>query len=227
MRNMMCIERLERMGSVHAAMAWPVAAVLVLVASSATVHGRPGALRPRLYGDADDSELLEWAADGDRRAFDEIVKRHGPFALRVASRLVFDAATAEDLVQDAMVRAWSQASHFDPRRARFTTWLYRIVVNLCIDHRRRMKPASLPDGFDVIDPAIGADERMEIDERHAALALALKDLPVRQRAAMTLVYDEGLSGTEAGRVLGLSAKAVERLLARGRATLREHMKTCA
>ncbi len=206
-------------------MSWPaMAAIMVLAASRATVHGRPAVNQPRPYGQAEDPELVSWAADGDRRAFDEIVRRHGPFALRVASRLVFDTAAAEDVVQEAMVRAWTQASAFDPLRARFTTWLYRIVVNLCIDHRRKMKPSSMPEDFDVIDPSIGADEMMEIDERHAALAAALKDLPVRQRAAMTLVYDEGLSGAEAGRVLGLSAKAVERLLARGRAALRAHLK---
>ncbi len=217
--------RFLRMGSGAAPIVWPAAAaVMVLVASRATVHGRPSISQPRTYGEADDADLLTWAAGGDRRAFDEIVRRHGPFALRVASRLVFDTAAAEDVVQEAMVRAWTQASNFDPRRARFTTWLYRIVVNLCIDHRRRMKTVSMPEDFDVIDPAIAADVLMEIDERHAALATALKDLPVRQRAAMTLVYDEGMSGAEAGRVLGLSAKAVERLLARGRAALREHLK---
>jgi RNA polymerase sigma-70 factor (ECF subfamily) len=108
-------------------------------------------------------------------------------------------------------------------RARFTTWLYRIVVNLCIDQRRRPKPEPLPDFFDPVDPAIGADEILERSERQAVLAEALRNLPVRQRAAITLVYDEGLSGVEAARILGLSAKAVERLLARGRASLRERL----
>ena len=64
---------------------------------------------------------------------------------------------------------------------------------------------------------------MEITERRIALRMALKDLPVRQRAAMTLVYQEGMSGAEAARVLGLSAKAVERLLARARICLRERL----
>ena len=176
---------------------------------------------PKAYGDAPDAMLVCWSASGDRRAFDEIVTRHGPFALRVASRLVPDKRAAEDVVQEAMVRAWSQSSQFDAERARFTTWLYRIVVNLCIDHRRRLQPQSLPEDFDPADPALGAAELMEISERDATLARELRKLPARQRAAMTLVYDEGLSGVEAARVLGLSAKAVERLLARARAYLRE------
>ena len=179
---------------------------------------------PRAYGNAPDATLVGWSASGDRRAFDEIVIRHGPFALRVASRLIPDLRAAEDVVQEAMVRAWSQSGQFDASRARFTTWLYRIVVNLCIDQRRRVRPESMPENFDPVDPAAGAAEMMEVLERDATLAKELSKLPVRQRAAMTLVYDEGLSGAEAGRVMGLSAKAVERLLARARAYLREVMQ---
>lgn len=177
----------------------------------------------RSYGDASDPELLHWSAAGDRRAFGEVVTRHGPFAMRVAARLVADRYAAEDLVQEAMVRAWSQAAHFDPRRARFATWLYRIVVNLCIDHRRRIQPEPLPDNFDPVDMALPADEAMAAAQRRAAVARALRDLPVRQRAAMTLVYDEGLSGAEAAQILGVSTKAVERLLARARSTLRDRL----
>ena len=176
--------------------------------------------RPEAYRDAPDTTLVAWSASGDRRAFDEIVLRHGPFALRVAARLIPDKRAAEDVVQEAMVRAWSQSSQFDAERARFTTWLYRIVVNLCIDHQRRVQPQSLSDDFDPVDPAPGAAELLEDRERDATLARELRKLPARQRAAMTLVYDEGLSGVEAARVLGLSAKAVERLLARARAYLR-------
>jgi RNA polymerase sigma-70 factor (ECF subfamily) len=79
----------------------------------------------------------------------------------------------------------------------------------------------LPEGFDPADPSANAVEAMEVDERSAALARALDELPSRQRAALTLVYDEGLSGAEAAHVIGVSAKAVERLLARARARLRE------
>jgi RNA polymerase sigma-70 factor (ECF subfamily) len=134
-----------------------------------------------------------------------------------------DRIVAEDVAQEAMARAWFQAANYDPSRARFTTWLYRIVVNLCIDHRRRIPAQSLPDDHDFIDPAPGAEEMMEIDERRASMAAALGDLPDRQRAALTLVYDEGMSGVEAARVLGVSAKAIERLLARARAYLKKRL----
>lgn len=197
--------------------------VLLSAASRALGYGAPRMTRLRPYGEAVDADLVAWSAAGDRGAFDEIVARHGSYALRIAARLLGDSAAAEDVAQEAFVRAWTQARHFDPRRARFTTWLYRIVVNLCIDYRRKARPEPLPEDFDPVDPAIGADEAMEGNERRAALAEALKGLPVRQRAAMTLVYDEGLSGAEAARAMGLSAKAVERLLARARAYLRDRL----
>jgi RNA polymerase sigma-70 factor (ECF subfamily) len=166
---------------------------------------------------------VSWSAAGDPRAFDEIVSRHGLFALRVAARVIPDRTAAEDIVQEAMIRAWNQSDRFDPERAQFRTWLYRIVVNLCIDQRRRPAPEPLPQTFDAVDPGATADEILASSERDNALATALRALPGRQRAAMTLVYDEGLSGAEAARILGLSGKAVERLLARARTTVREHM----
>lgn len=181
-------------------------------------------ISPRDYTEASEADLALWSSGGDRHAFDGIVTRYGPFALRVAGRLVPDQAAAEDIVQEAMVRAWKRIGHFDAQRGQFTTWLYRIVVNLCIDDRRRSKPEQIADDFDAVDPAHGADTIIEGHELRVNLAAALKGLPVHQRAAIALVYDEGLSGAEAARILGLSAKAVERLLARARAQLRDRLK---
>jgi len=178
-----------------------------------------------VYAEALDSQLAEWSAAGDTRAFDQIVVRHGTFALRVARRIVANASTAEELVQEAMLRAWSQSKHYNPRCARFSTWLYRIVVNLCVDHGRRFQPEPMPEDFDAADPQMNTDEISKAHERSAAIARAVTYLPVNQRAAMTLVYDEGMTGTEAARVLGVSKKkAMERLLARARAHLRERLQ---
>ncbi|MGA7540258.1 MAG: sigma-70 family RNA polymerase sigma factor [Steroidobacteraceae bacterium] len=168
-----------------------------------------------------DAELLARSARGDRRAFDAIITRYGPMALRVAGRMALDRQSAEDIAQEAMVRIWQRAGEFDACRARLSTWLYRIVINLCIDSRRRPQPLPLPQGFDAVDPSPNAAETREVDERSGALARAIDELPSRQRAALTLIYDEELSGAEAAQVLGVSAKAVERLLARARARLRE------
>ena len=190
-----------------------------------TREGDTGGAEGRGDDIGDEAELLARSARGDRRAFDEMVIRYGPVALRVAARMAPDRQSAEDIAQEAMVRVWRRASEFDGRRARFSTWLYRIVVNLCIDLRRTRQPVALPHGLDPVDPSANAAETIEVDERRAALVRAIEGLPSRQRAALTLVYDEGLSGAEAARVLGISAKAVERLLARARARLRELLVT--
>jgi RNA polymerase sigma-70 factor, ECF subfamily len=181
------------------------------------IHGLDGQ-----SADTDDAAaLLARSARGDRRAFDQIVTRYGPVALRVAARMAPDRQSAEDIAQEAMVRIWRRAHEFDGRRARFTTWLYRIVVNLCIDLSRKPRPVALPEDFDPVDPAGGAADCLEADERCTALVRAIEELPSGQRAALMLVYDEGLSGAEAAQALGVSTKAVERLLARARARLRE------
>lgn len=204
-----------------------------LIISSTRSAGERTLSKMHLEGEADgpdsraddicDAELLARSASGDRRAFDRIVARHGSLALRLAARIAPDRQSAEDIAQEAMVRIWHRAGDFDARRARFTTWLHRIVVNLCIDLGRRAKPVPLPENFDIPDPAAGAEESMEHDERRAALARAMDDLTAGQRAALTLVYDEGLSGAEAAEALGVTTKAVERLLARARAHLRERL----
>ena len=175
------------------------------------------------YPAAPDAELIAWSAAGDRRAFDEIVTRHGQFALRVALRLVANAAVAEELAQESFLRAWEQRHRFDPLRARFTTWLYRIVTNQCVDYLRRKRPEPLPENFDLADPTIGTEDALEAKECHDTLQTALEKLSARQRATVVLVYYEGMSGAETARVLGLSSKAVERLLARARRDLRKSL----
>jgi RNA polymerase sigma-70 factor (ECF subfamily) len=204
---------LEHAGTLWTGIAW------FLFTVRADDHSKRSRGISRDYADATDEELMGRSTGGDTRAFDAIVLRHAPFLLRVARRLVPDGAFAQDVVQEALVRAWTKAARFDARRARLRTWLYRIVVNLCVDHGRRTSSEPLPENFEPVDPAPSANDQLEADERQTALAAAIEALPVRQRAALTLVYDEGLSGAEAADVLGVSAKAVERLLARARAEL--------
>lgn len=209
---------------------WRVSRVIGMqpVACVVPHHTRAGARsmadERRRYGEASDEDLLRWSGTGDRDAFDQIMLRHGPYALRTARRLTRNAEVAEDLVQDAFVRAWRHARDFDGSRARFTTWLYRVIVNLSIDLARRKQMEPLPEGFDMTDESPSAESHLEAMQERQALAAALQAVPPRQRAALALVYDEGLSGAEAARRMGLSAKAVERLLARGRALLRETLR---
>jgi RNA polymerase sigma-70 factor (ECF subfamily) len=83
-----------------------------------------------------DHELMARAAKGDGQAFRILAGRHAERALRLARRILGNEAMAEDVVQDAFLRVWINASRWRPEAA-FRTWLYRIVVNLCLNARRR------------------------------------------------------------------------------------------
>lgn len=185
---------------------------------------RPAGLAAR--EGASDAELMAWAGAGDRAAFDILVARHAERALRLALRVLGDAAEAEDVAQDAFLRAWQAAPRFDPARARFTTWLHRIVLNLAIDRARRrgrLSPAGLDAAQEMPDPAEGPEAKLAEAEGREALAAALDSLPPRQRAAVALAYEEGLSGAAAAEALSVSERALEGLLRRARQMLRARL----
>lgn len=152
---------------------------------------------------ADDGELIAWAGTGDRAAFDVLVARHGERALRLAPRALGDPAEAEDVAQEAFLRAWRAAARFDPDRARVSTWLHRIVSNLAIDRvrRRGAAPPLLDLADDVPEPADGPDAGLDAAAERAALDAALAELPPRQRAAVALAYEDGLGRAEAAAAL--------------------------
>lgn len=182
---------------------------------STPASGSPAPLARDLAG-AEDATLLGWAAAGDRRAFDQLAARHLPLLYRVALRITGQPAEAEDVAQEAMLRLWQNATAFDPARAQLGTWLYRITANLAIDRIRRARSQPLPEAAEAPDPAPGPEAALEDRQRRALLAAALEELPPRQRAALALSYDQGLSGAEAAAALSVSTRALEGLLRRAR-----------
>jgi RNA polymerase sigma-70 factor (ECF subfamily) len=197
-----------------------------LTADREAARGAQGRARTRTmrdYPGADDAELMAWTAAGDRLAFDALAARHLERAHRTALRMLGDPSEAEDVTQDAMLRIWQNASSWDPRRSRFTTWLYRIVVNAAIDARRRPRALRLDAAGDPPDPSPPPSARLEQDELAREVASALAAMPDRQRAALALTYYEGLSGQDAASVLSVSVRGLEGLLRRGRRFLRERL----
>ena len=167
-----------------------------------------------------DHDLMARAAKGDGRAFRTLAERHTGAALRLARRILGNAAMAEDVVQDALLRVWINAPRWRPEAA-FRTWLYRIVVNLCLNARRRASHLPLEAAELVADAAPAPDEQLRLDERDRRLAAAIDALPPRQRAAVTLTYQEGLSNADVAEVLDTSVSSVETLLVRARRALRD------
>jgi RNA polymerase sigma-70 factor (ECF subfamily) len=166
-----------------------------------------------------DHDLMARTAQGDGRAFQMLAQRHAGRAFGLARRMLGNEALAEEIVQDALLRVWTNAPRWRPEAA-FRTWLYRIVVNLCLNAKRR--PSSLPlEAADhVADAAPGAEAQLETRERDERVATAVEMLPERQRAAILLTYQEGLSNAGVAAVLDTSVSSVETLLVRAKRTLR-------
>ncbi len=170
-------------------------------------------------------DLLEKAVDrvlsGDRSAFQQIVDLTSQKLVRLGARIMGNQADAEDVVQEAYVKAYRAltAGEFD-RRSSTNTWLYRIVVNGAIDAKRsRKRRAEASD--EQVDPGWDGAARAEARLALAELDDWLSALPPEQRAALVLQSMEGLNNAEIAQVMGVSEGAVEQRLVRARAALRQ------
>jgi RNA polymerase sigma-70 factor (ECF subfamily) len=180
--------------------------------------------RARMMQDLSDEALMVAVSARQQQAFRILMGRHLPRAVRVGQRIVRDASEADDIGQEAFLRVWSHAASFDPKVARFTTWLYRIVLNLAFDRSRRRPLLPIDEAGDIRSSDPEPAERLIADEERRALELAMANLSERQRGAIALFHMEGLSGEDAAKAMDLSAKAFESLLARARAALREQVR---
>ncbi len=168
----------------------------------------------------EDAALLRAYAGGDLSAARALTARLAPRALVQAGRMLGDRAEAEDVVQEAMLRLWKLAPDWRSGEARVSTWLYRVVANLCTDRlraRRRQAPMEAADA--VPDGRETAAEALQRRARLAALRDALADLPPRQAQAVALRHLEGLGNDEIGRIMDIGPRAVESLTARGKRAL--------
>lgn len=168
-----------------------------------------------------DDALLVLFANGDKRAARELMDRLSPRAFSVAMRVLGNAAEAEDVTQDAMMRLWKVAPDWVPGQAKVSTWLYRVVMNLCLDIKRRARSGNV--GLDQVpepeDGAQSAADQMQDASRWDALQTALMALPERQRQAVVLRHLEELANPEIATVMEISVEAVESLIARGKRAL--------
>ncbi|HEY6336564.1 MAG TPA: RNA polymerase sigma factor [Alphaproteobacteria bacterium] len=167
-----------------------------------------------------DEVLVARTAKGDGDAFRVLMERHVRRGLRLAMRIMGNASDADEIVQDAFLRLWTKAETWQPGRGKFTTWFFRILVNLCLDRRRRASPLPLESAGDPADPRPSALAKIYDDEVGLAVRRAIGELPERQRAALVLCYYEEMSNLEAAEALSISVSALEALLVRARRTLK-------
>jgi len=170
-----------------------------------------------------DAELVARVGRGDRAAAQALMSRHLPKMLALARRMLSDPVEAEDAVQDAFIRLWTHAARWQPGKAKFETWLYRVTMNKCYDRLRRRPTARLEEAAEVADPAPGPDANLQNAAVAEQIDAALKALPERQRAAIQLCHYQGCGNIEAAEILEISVEALESLLARGRRALRNRL----
>ncbi|MHB1158106.1 MAG: RNA polymerase sigma factor [Phycisphaerales bacterium] len=172
-----------------------------------------------------DAQLMAGLSHGDMRCLGELVSRHQQAARRLAYRWMNSWDDAEDVAQDAFVRVLSAAGRYQPT-ANFTTWLYRIVVNLCMDQKRkrgRRGTVSLTPGMDAVDATGGADDALASREQAERVRQAIGSLPERQRMAVILLRYEGLTYRQIAEAMETTEAAVDSLLSRAWEALRRKL----
>lgn len=171
------------------------------------------------WRDAPDDAVLLAYANGDEEAARVLSLRLVPRVLAQATRMLADQAEAEDVAQEAMMKLWEIAADWRQGEAQVSTWLYRVVANLCTDRLRKRRGVSLDQIAEPTDPQMSATAQMQETSRLTALANALAQLPDRQAQAVSLRHLEGLTNPEIAQIMDISVRSVESLTARGKKAL--------
>lgn len=189
----------------------------------------PGALDP-------DAALMLRVKQGDMEAFAELVDKYKQPVTNVVARTLQDAAEAEDVAQNVFVQVFKSAHRYRVS-AKFSTWLYTIARNLCLNELRRrsrhpadsldLEPSDTEDQprRQYEDKRVSsAPEHLLQDELFTKVERAIADLPETQRTALLLCREEELSYEEIAEILGCSLSATKSLIHRGRETLKQRLK---
>lgn len=171
----------------------------------------------------DDEALMAEVAAANRAAFAVLTRRHLKSSLTLARRIAGNTHDAEEIVQDCFLQVWRHAPDWRGGTARFTTWLYRVVVNRSISYGRKRRFVPLDEAMEIPSAQPDACAMAEARQMAVRADMAIAALPERQRAALSLCYYQGLTCAEAAEVLQVSVSAMESLLVRARRTLRAQL----
>ena len=173
----------------------------------------------------DDNVLLVAFAKGDRSAAQQLTERLMPKIYSHAYYRLGNIADAEDVTQEAFLKLWKIAPNWKYDKAQVSTWLYRVVYNLCKDRYRRATLENLNSAQEVTDGTQSPTDNIDAQYRQKALYDAMSILPENQRLAIQLRHIDELSNPEIAEIMELSIEAVESLTARGKRKLIEILQT--
>lgn len=172
-----------------------------------------------------DGDLLQQIQDGNASAFAILVRRHQEKYYRLAYRYLANRESAEDMIQTAFLKLWENPNIWNPNKdVKFTTWFYRVVVNACLDKKKKHRTLALPESFEIKDDRPNQEMQSIHNEAQALVQTHLTALPDRQKTALILCFYEELSHIDAAQIMKISVKALQSLLMRAKITLRQDMK---
>ena len=194
------------------------------IATPAAFAGLHEALRMSAPEREDDRDTILACQRGDRAAFDRLVERHQREIYRLCFRYVNNHEDASDLAQDSFVKAFKAIGRFRGDSA-FSTWLYRIAVNTCLNFRsaRRLAQEELSESLP--DPGLPVVQRMQDRELSQQVREAVTRLPEKQRATLILKIYHDLTHEEVAGILGSSVGTVKANLFHAMGNLRKMMGT--
>lgn len=167
-----------------------------------------------------DAELLERVASGDGRAFGQLAERHSARVLSTAYSVVQSRADAEDICQEVFVRLWKQAPNWQDE-AQLSTWLYRVAMNLALNHRQRVQQRMVTGSDEVMRRIGDAPAAPPPTESDPQLLQTLGKLPENQRVAMSFRYFQDLSIKQIAQIMDSTPKAVESALGRAKLAMKK------
>lgn len=173
----------------------------------------------------DDNVLLVAFAKGDRSAAQQLTERLMPKIYSHAYYRLGNIADAEDVTQEAFLKLWKIAPKWKHEKAKVSTWLYRVVYNLCKDRYRRATLENLSSAQEATHGTQSPTDKIDAQYRQKALYDAMSTLPENQRLAIQLRHIDELSNPEIAEVMELSVEAVESLTARGKRKLIEILQS--
>jgi len=215
------------------------AAAVPKAAAQSGLRGKMTAeqLEARQMQRAEDDELIRAAQKGDRSAFDSLVRRYDRSVLRLALHMLGNEQDAQDVHQDAFIKAYRHLSNFR-FECSFYTWLYRIVTNLCLDQLRRRKsrredPSTVDDGSgesidllaNLTDGRASANPARELERKgmNEAIQSALEELTPRERTVFELKHYQGLKLRTIGEMLSTTEETAKNTLFRATRKLRARL----
>jgi RNA polymerase sigma-70 factor (ECF subfamily) len=171
--------------------------------------------------DASDEELMLKIQNKDSKAFSIIVQRHSSKYYALAFRMLSSVNDAEDLVQNAFTKLWVSSDTWNPKKAsKFTTWFYRVIVNMCLDHKRKYKTIYSEFQDYMRGDHDNTDHKLDQAKVRNQVEALIDSLPDRQKAALTLYFHDEFSQKEIATILETSVKGVESLLQRAKKNLK-------